>query len=238
MMVSYPQVRDEEDTLRTVLSGRSIARFGDGEFKIAAGSGCVSQVPDKNLRDELRKILYDLSDDCIVGIPRLDPRSPKYENWKKYEPKYPRFLNEKKRYYSSLITRPDSAPWIYNRDFFWRIESLWRGEEVVLVHGSDRSLTADFPAMKSAGKIHSVTCARRDAYQEIDAIEMAVADSRCLRALLCCGPTATCLAWRLAARGIHAIDLGHIGMFWFNEAERPKWMRSRSEKSLDSGGRP
>jgi len=31
--------------------------------------------------------------------------------------------------------------------------------------------------------------------------------------LLCLGPTATVLAWRLAKRGKWALDLGHIGMF-------------------------
>jgi hypothetical protein len=33
------------------------------------------------------------------------------------------------------------------------------------------------------------------------------------RALLCCGATATVLAVDLSARGVHAIDLGHAGMF-------------------------
>ena len=32
--------------------------------------------------------------------------------------------------------------------------------------------------------------------------------------LLCLGPTATVLAVDLCARGVHAVDLGHLGMFW------------------------
>ncbi len=236
MALTYPRVHDEEDTLRMVLGGRSIARYGDGEFKIVAGHECVSQERNKNLTAELNHILRSPRDRCIVGIPRLDPRSPKYENWKKYENKYPKFLSLTKPYFSAFITRPDSAPLIYTKDFYWRIESLWRGQQIILVHGSDRSLTADFPAMKSASSIITLTCARRDAYAEIDELERTILLAKRKIVILCCGPTATCLAWRLAEHGIHAIDLGHIGMFWYNESEKPKWMRSRSEKNTDSGG--
>jgi glycosyltransferase GT-like protein len=236
MPITYPQVRNEDETLAMVLGGRSIARFGDGEFKIASGGGCVSQDPDKELTRELVQILRVPRDSCIVGIPRLDIRSPKFANWKKYEYKYPKYLNPAKTYYSAFISRPDSAPWIWNAEFYRRIESLWRGQEIVLVAGSDRSLTVDFPAMKSAEHVLQITCARRDAYADINSIESAVRQTGRKTAILCCGPTATCLAWRLADRGVHAIDLGHIGMFWYNGEERPKWMRSALEKSLASGG--
>lgn len=216
MHLTYPHVRDEDETLRMVLGGRSIARYGDGEFKIVAGGGCVSQEPNKDLRRELAFILRSSNDRCIVGIPRLDPRSPKIENWRKYERKYPHYLEPGKTYFSAFISRPDSAPWIWNADFYQRIESLWRGREIALVAGSARSLTAEFPAMQSAARIEMIPCARRDAYAEIKLLEDRVVETRCKTAILCCGPTATCLAWRLAERGIHAIDLGHIGMFWYD----------------------
>jgi hypothetical protein len=215
MKLPYPQVRGEYETLDMVLGGRSIARFGDGEFKIVAGNGCVSQIPNKALTRELAFILRSAKDRCIVGIPKLDTRSPKYENWRKYENKYPRFLDLSKTYYSAFISRPDSAPWIWNAEFYQRIESLWRGQEICLVAGSDRSLTASFQAMKSAEHVMQINCARRDAYADIDSIEKAILQTGRSRIVLCCGPTATCLAWRLADRGLHAMDLGHIGMFWF-----------------------
>lgn len=215
MVLTYPQVRGEDETLAMVLGGRSIARFGDGEFKIVAGNGCVSQKPNKQLTAELAFILRSPQSRCIVGIPRLDARSPKNANWRKYENKYPRFLDLGKTYYSAFISRPDSAPWIWNAEFYRRIESLWRGQEIVLVAGSERSLTAQFPAMQSAGHVYTVPCERRDAYSDINSLESAVMQTGRKTAILCCGPTATCLAWRLADRGIHAIDLGHIGMFWY-----------------------
>jgi hypothetical protein len=236
MKLEYPKVRSEEDTLARVLGGASIARYGDGEFKIAAGNGCVSQIPDKNLTAELRDILVRDNSRCIVGIPRLDVRSPKIENWRKYEQKYPRFLSRGVEYYSAFITRPDSAPWIYTAAFYEKIESLWREEPVILVSGSDRSLTSEFLYAHGARTVYHVKCARRDAYAEIDKLMEDILSINVKRVILCCGPTATCLAWRLSLAGKHAIDLGHVGMFWFNGEEKPKWMKSRSEKNLDSGG--
>lgn len=239
MAMKYPSVRSEEETLAMVLAGRSIARYGDGEFKIAAGNGCVSQIPDKGLTTELREILVKGNPRCIVGIPRLDPRSPKIENWRKYEDKYPKFLSPAVDYFSAFITRPDSAPWIYTKEFYDKIASLWQSEPVILVSGSDRSLTPEFIIQRGANVVRHIICPRRDAYSEIDRIEELIRKEcsrmSIKRVLLCCGPTATCLAWRLS-NSLHAVDLGHIGMFWFNGEEKPKWMRSRSEKNSDSGG--
>lgn len=214
--ISYPAVRSEEATLDAVLEGKSIARYGDGEFKVVGGSGCVSQVANKRLAEEMAYILRAESSRCLVGIPNLDPRSPKIENWRKYEKRYPKWLNPNKTYWSAFITRPDSAPWIYTKAYYEKIESLWKGKAVTIVHGSDRSLTADFPAMKSAALIATVRCPRRDAYSEIDVIEAEVRKAGCKTVILCCGPTATCLAWRLH-QAFHAIDLGHIGMFWWSK---------------------
>lgn len=221
--ISYPRVRSEEETLDAVLGGKSIARYGDGEFKIIFGNGCVSQKYTKALAEEMAYILRAESSRCLVGIPNLDPRSPKIQNWRRYEKRYPTRLNAAKTYYSAFITRPDSAPWIYNAAFFDKIASLWRGKDVTLVSGTERSLTPDF--MTATGglntSVYHVPCARRDAYADIDSIEAAVRSAGRETVILCCGPTATCLAWRLHQH-YHAIDLGHVGMFWY-DAEGKKF---------------
>lgn len=208
----YPAVKGEDETLDLVLQGRSIARYGDGEFKIAAGGGCVSQVPDRRLSEELREILHSTKDECLVGVPTMDRRSPKYGNWEKYEKIYPRLMRPGKTYYSAFITRPDSAPWIDRPDFFDKVESLWAGKHVTMVYGSARSLTENLEPMRSAN-VTVIPCDRRDAYAQIDVLEKQILLSKPHVVLLMCGPTATCLAHRLAGKK-HAVDLGHIGMFW------------------------
>ena len=56
-------------------------------------------------------------------------------------------------------------------------------------------------------------CPRHGAYEKIDAMESDAVGLEPDIAILACGPTATCLAHRLAVRGIHAIDFGSGGSF-------------------------
>jgi hypothetical protein len=209
----YPTILDEFETLAEVLRGRSIARYGDGEFNLVRGGNCVSQVHNKRISEELRQILVEPHPNCLVGIPNMSEVGPKARNWRKYIPNYVPHLSPKVKYGSSFITRPDSAPWINTQRFFDDIESLWRGKTVTMVYGSNRSLSADFPALHSAKKIQPINCSYRDAYEHVDVLEQEILRYDCDAVLLMCGPTATCLANRLAGKK-HAIDLGHIGMFW------------------------
>lgn len=211
----YPhKVLSETDTMEAVVGGISIARYGDGEFNLVRGGNCVSQRAAPGLRDELASILNSKDNRCIVGIPRLDPRSPKYANWSKCCAHYGAYLNPKKYYGSAFITRPDSAPWIATDDYYEAIQSLWTGKRITMVYGSQRSLSKDFPALGSAAAIDVVETDYAHTYHRIDELEAATVLQGNKVVLLMCGPTATCLAYRLAVQGFHAIDLGHIGMWW------------------------
>lgn len=222
-MTEYPRVVNENDTLDAVLSGKSITRYGDGEFRLAMGGRAnVSQVAHPRLREELCEILVTRQRFCLVAIPDMNPESPKWWFWKKYQHKYPRMLDHKITYYSQFITRPDSAPVIDVPEFYDRMESLWAGQEVVLVRGSERSLVEGRAPMDLAKKVHPVMCARRDAYQEIDRVESEVLALNVNRVLLCAGAMATVLTYRLAKKGLHAIDLGHIGYLWRFYASRKR----------------
>jgi hypothetical protein len=209
----YPVVNDEIKTLDAVLSGKSIARYGDGEFNLVKGGNCVSQVSDPKIREELARILITPKKSCLVGVPNMNAVGPKTPNWNKYAGRYAQNLDPNLTYWSSFITRPDSATNINTPEYFDALESLWAGKRITMVYGSERSLSVEFPAMKSAAGIVVVNTPRRDAYAEIDRIEREILSSTPRIVLLMCGPAATCLAYRLADKR-HAIDLGHIGMFW------------------------
>jgi len=211
----YPTVLGESDTLAAVVSGRSIARYGDGEFKLAAGgSGIKSQVAHPELRRRLVEILIE-SGDCLVGIPNIRSQTPKAEFW---EPKMSfASLLRRRPYVSSFITRPDSAPWIDTPEYWAMLESLWVGHDVTLVRGSAKSFTAErlmewgarsvteiIPRLASNGR-------PQHAWEQYDELLERIGTPS--RALLCLGPTATVMAVDLCAKGVHAIDLGHAGMF-------------------------
>lgn len=212
-LMQYPDVVDEWETLNLVMEGKSIARYGDGEFKLIEGKPCVSQKADPRLAEEMRGILFCGDKRLLVAIPRLDERNPKNRAWVDYAPRFARHLSPKKTYYSAFISRPDNAPWINQPHFFDSIEMLWRDEPVTLVANGKRSLTREMLLSFGAKDVAWVECSYRDSYDDIDRLE-----NECLhfgrRVILCCGPTATCLAWRLHRSGLHAVDLGHIGMFW------------------------
>lgn len=203
----YPDVTSEIETLRLVLSGRSIARYGDGEFKMAAHNASIkSQTADPRLSQRLRDILHK-SGECLVGIPNIRSNTPKAEFWGKHM----RFFSllRDRPYVSSFITRPDSAPWIDTPEYWAMVESLWKGRKVTLVRGSTKSLVAD--DLTGAGEVIEIVAPRQHAWAEYDSLVKRIGTPE--RAILCLGPSATVMAVDLCARGVHAIDFGHIGLF-------------------------
>ena len=211
----YPEVTGELDTLRQVVAGASLARYGDGEFKMAAhGAGIKSQAPDPALSQRLRDILQD-SGECLVGIPNIHAVrksdlscDQKIEFWTK-QLRYADLLHPNRLYVSSLISRPDSAPWIDTAEYWTLLQSLWIGQDVTVVRGSGKSLAPD--DLIGAGEVTDVLCRKQHAWQDYDSILERIGTPK--RALICLGPTATVLAVDLCRRGVHAIDLGHVAIF-------------------------
>lgn len=207
-MTAYPHVLDEHATLERVLAGDSLARYGDGEFKLCAGSGIKSQTYHPQLQHRLIRVL-EQSPGCLVGIPNIRSKTPKAGFWHKYLTAS-RWLVDR-RYGSAFISRPDSAPWIDTPAYWDRLESLWRGRDVVLVRGSRKGLHDE--DLASARSVREVLAPRQHAFAEYDRIREEIGRPS-TRVLLCLGPTATVLAADLAARDVHAIDLGHVALFW------------------------
>jgi hypothetical protein len=228
----YPGVLNEFDTLAAVVSGRSIARYGDGEFKMCYGAGIKSQEAHPVLTKRLIGILRE-SGECLVGIPNIVQCLAENENQKKREFwwKQQKFstLLVKREYASSFITRPDSAPWIDAPEYWSMLESLWKGQNITIVRGSGKSLTAERLLEWGARSVREIMAPRQHAWAEYD--ELLERIGRPDRVLLCLGPTATVMAVDLCAKGIHAIDLGHVGMFAKKHyAGEPMWV-SEDEKA-------
>lgn len=207
---AYPSVLSEDETLREVLAGRSLARYGDGEFKICNGAGAKAQQSDKRLTRRLREILKD-SGDCLVGIPNVRSETPKAVLWHKQSQIGVKYLGKDRTYGSAFVTRPDSAPWIDRPDYWQAVESLWRGRDVTLVRGSGKSLTAEDLNVSGAGRVTEIIGPRQHGWGDYDSLMERIGTPE--RVLLCLGPAATAMAVDLCAKGVHAIDLGHIGMF-------------------------
>lgn len=223
--MNYPRVIPEVETLGRVVAGASLARYGDGEFKLCAGgTGIKSQVGHPELSRRLREILKD-SGACLVGIPNIHSDTPKSEFWRKYE-LASRFLTPDRRYCSSFVTRPDSAPWIDTPTYWAAVETLWVDQDVTLVRGSEKSLTA--LDLRGARSVTEIVAPRQHAW--VDYAQLLERVGRPKRALLCLGPTATVMAVDLAAVGVHAVDLGHIGMFLRKHRRGEPMVRTEEDK--------
>lgn len=209
--MNYPDVVGEFDTIRKVLTGYSLARFGDGELKMSHGFGYRRQVGSPQLAHELGSILRIPHPRCLVGIPTMDPAGPKYESWIRHRDRFISVLNPSVRYHSAFVSRPDSAPWIDDKEYGELVQSIWAGKRTVVLCEKNGSMyRAVAPA---AGLVRHVRCPTHQAYDVIAQLENSILSFEPEVVILSCGPTATCLANRLTRRGLQAVDLGSAGQF-------------------------
>jgi hypothetical protein len=215
--------------MREVVAGASLARYGDGEFGLCAGRPIKCERGGESLTAWLRLILHAPPDaPCLVGVPNIRSATPKIGYWKKYERFAHPFLADRP-YVSAFVTRPDSAPWVDQTEFWRMVESLWKGRHVTLVRGSCRSFTSQ--DLTSALSVHEILGPPVNAWSDYDRIRDTVGSSgRTDIVLLSLGPAATVMAYELAARGLHAVDIGHLGMFWRKHLRGEPMIRTDADK--------
>jgi hypothetical protein len=76
-------------------------------------------------------------------------------------------LYGKQEFGSSLITRPDSAPWIDEPGYWESVRALWKGKDITLVVGDKKSVTSEM-IEGDAASYREVWGPRVNAYAEID----------------------------------------------------------------------
>jgi hypothetical protein len=113
-------------------------------------------------------------------------------------------------YYSSLISRPDSAPWIRTIEYALEFQKLWVDKRVALLC---EPANGALRAIRGTVTLDHVGCPRHGAYEHIDFFERQLLRNGPDIVIMACGPTATCLANRLSKHGVQAIDFGSGGSF-------------------------
>lgn len=212
--MKYPRVRDEWETLLQLQAGKSIGRFGDGELKMSHGNSYRRQIGSARLADELREVLHRANDQCIVGIPTMDPKGPKFANWDRHRKRFEQTLKGTTLpiYYSAFITRPDSAPSIFCPAFAEGMRELWAGKRTAILCEPDSKMLKVLQLGAAAAVTH-FECPTYQAYDSIDTFEQQLLRSGSQIVFMSCGPSATCLANRLSRQGLQAIDIGSAGGF-------------------------
>lgn len=208
--MKYPEhIFDEFETMRLVAAGASIARFGDGELKLMYGASYSHQIGSLEIATELFNVLNDPAPGCLVGIPTLAPHGPKYQNWIRHKLRYEKVIQREGPWYSAFVTRPDSAPWIEDKEYLEIMDSCWRDKRVAVVCESGSKILK--AVRMTAGWATHIRCPSYQAYEQIEEFKEAVLAAKVDVAVLSVGVTATCLANRLAGVGQQALDLGSVG---------------------------
>lgn len=207
----YPKVLDEFRTVKAILTGKSIARFGDGELKMATGFSYIREPASKHMARELMSILTKPHPSCLVGVPTMVKSGPKYPNWKRHRDRFQAVLSPDVEYVSAFITRPDSAPWIRTKEFVQLLAGAWIGKKAVVLCEKDGSMLRT--VRRTNSEAIWIECPHERAYRHISDYEKQIKALSPDVAILSCGPTATCLAHRLSKLGIQALDLGSAGKF-------------------------
>lgn len=217
--MNYPtQIADEFATVRRVVEGASLARFGDGELKMMFGASYVRQKGSLAIATELFNVMNHPAEQCLIGIPTMDPRGPKFENWQRHKERFERVIQRAGPWFSAFVSRPDSAPWIETPEYLDAVLSVWRGKRAVLVCEPTNKLLNVL--RDTAGALEHLPCPSHECYPLISKFEREILARKPQIAILSCGITATCLANRLAGHGLQAFDFGSAGGMMARLSER------------------
>lgn len=199
------KVLTEDETLDAAMAGRSIARVGEGELKLAVNRwNLKSQKYDPRLGAETLRILHEPGP-ALACLPRIQAGTPNLDFWRRFEREPYAAHFRLPEYGSAFISRPDVAPGIDRPDYWARVRSLWKGKDVTLAGPGMKVLK-----MPEAASVRLIQTPITQAYAEIDRIEEEIGKPAG-PVFLVIGATATALAARLARKGVWALDFGHMG---------------------------
>lgn len=214
----YPTVMSTTETLEKLINEhKSIARFGDGEFKMVV-SYLNGEKQENALGEKLNNILSNPIDSCITAITKyidIYDDTPNYKNgfsyWENYwlenGERFKKIFSKDYNYGCATITRSS----VFKENPLSKVKELWNNRKVLFVIG-DGSHWVDEPRLfdNIAQKEYIITKSENtfDEYENIiSGIRNYDKDWLVMVAL---GATATVLAYELSKEGYQVIDTGHL----------------------------
>lgn len=226
----YNILDDSEIIDKIVNENKSLARFGDGEFKWMLGVKQVSfQENNKEMQEKLIEIMKEKNENLIIGIPRALNNFQNLNKlakriWKTfiylYYKKVKVFIDENKEYADTNITR-FYMDYVDKKDCKEKIESIkkiWEDRHIIIIEGEKTKLGAGNDLLKNAKSIKRILAPSKNAYSKYNEIlNEAIKQDKNSIFLISLGPTATILASDLSKKGFQAIDIGHVDIEyeWF-----------------------
>ena len=212
-----PQIMTEEETIDEIVNNRkSIARFGDGEFGIMFGvSRWRFQKKDERLAERLREVVTSDNENILIGLNNFyGDLSHRTENdadgirayiTPEVRAQHMELLRLDKKYAHACISRA------VNWDMVRMQKRIWDGRDCVFIEGDKTRMGVGNDLFDNAKSIQRILCPAESAFDKYEDI---LSEARKLplnkTILIALGPTASVLAYDLAKRGYHAIDIGHV----------------------------
>ncbi|GII99320.1 polysaccharide pyruvyl transferase [Sediminihabitans luteus] len=191
----------------------SVARFGDGEFRMMLRSDydLRFQRNSPELRAALREVLAASGDEGIsIGFPQVFRDAHWSGVWAELWPELRPHLPEHGTLLNSHVTRPIAFNLLRDDAVsLWR--DVWRDKRVALVTGAGSRFETVPALFSSARSTQLVESLPQHAFDDLDRlVEVVSSGGEFDLALISLGPAGTVLAHRLHRAGVRALDIGHI----------------------------
>ncbi|MBS5789930.1 GT-D fold domain-containing glycosyltransferase [Fusobacterium sp.] len=215
---------DKETVDEIINNGKSLSRFGDGEFIWMNGGTLNSyQNYSEKFSKDLRKAFQNKNEKLLIGIPYGIFNSKNCNLYAKmhwsiiksdFYSRLEKFIDYDKKYSNASITRPyiDYSDYIYSTNAFKNLKRIWDKKEIIFVEGEKTKLGLGNDLFDNAKEIKRIICPAKNAYEKLMEIEKVIEkkvskDKLIITAL---GPTASILASDMCDKGYQIIDIGHI----------------------------
>lgn len=222
------KIYDTKTTLQKMVEdGKSICRFGDGEFNLILGDNLKFQPYSKDLSFKLKNVLKDKDNNknCLIAIPYAMSSLKGFTIkskvfWLKYCAIYRKqimsLLSTSYMYSDSQVSR------VYiNRqnkeesvEYFKMWKNIWEDKNVIIFEGNLSRFGVGNTLLDTAKSVHRIICPSENAFAVYDKIYKTALEMKndADLFLFSLGPTATCLAYEISKEGIQCIDTGNMDM--------------------------
>ena len=213
----------------------SVARFGDGEFEMILGTGSESkkgisgfQNCNPDLIKRLTDVLASKDPNLLVCIPyslnsiwgRTQDSRNFWYYWSERNDQRKQVIDLIHSYHDldkvfgdSQVSRPYIA-WKTKKKadiIFRRLMELWIDKDIIIVEGVKTRLGVGNDLFTGAKSIKRILGPATNAFDHLDEILAKIVEVHTNELIIMAlGPTATILAAELCAKGVQAVDIGHI----------------------------
>ena len=227
-------VMDAKQTIDYIIKTNcSVARFGDGEFNIAAyGCGLGFQKADERLKQRLREVIKVEDDRLLICLPywagwdnllsrkRLEELGPIHQHGIEHSlHDWLKNFNRKRIYGDAHISRVvDTKNFASRREQIEYTKKIWDNRNVVIIEGEKTRFGVQNDLLDNSNVVRRILGPAESAFDCMDELIEACMNE-CLEminpiVLLALGPTATVMAMELQRKGIQAIDIGHLDIVY------------------------